>query len=264
MMIVAACAAGIAASPAIGGIGLQDFIVANATGEIFEVDGNSLATTQISMIQQRTFGFNEMVFGGGNMVYANLNGILIEHDLMTQQETVIFDVRDHIPQPSINYTMGLAQLSNDDLFFTINTQTPTDSPRQFAATLNLDTNEYTAGPDVELATGLYFDHHQLSDGTVLSADYGGERILRQDITTGMTLESFNVGYGVVSLFQQGNSIFSIAKEGEMFRFDIADGSSEYLGTISGAGNSLIAATVPAPSTLTFIALGGLTTIRRRR
>ncbi|MFG0314350.1 MAG: hypothetical protein ACF8LL_09220, partial [Phycisphaerales bacterium] len=82
--------------------------------------------------------------------------------------------------------------------------------------------------------------------------------------TGDTLEIYEVGYDVVSLVELGGELFAMTKGGDFYSFDAASGESLLIGRITGAGDSLIGATVPSPGgALALIGLLGVSCTRRR-
>lgn len=242
--------------------GLSNFLVAGAEGAIYRVDGDTLQSTLLSQMDN-SYSTNEIMYLGNNEVLVDITGQLVRHNLSTGTDTVVFDIDDQLGSTGVHYTSGLAQTSSGDIFFSVDTFDQSGSST-FGATFNLDTNIFTQLADIDPAPGLYFDHHEVDNSIFASADYNSQTISMIDAISGNTMASYNVGFGVVSFFEDQGIMYALGKEGGLYTFDSGDGSTQFVGQISGAGSSLIGATVPAPSALALLGLSGLATTRRRR
>lgn len=258
--IVAASAIGIVSFGAQAG--LSNFLVADAEGSIYRVDGDTLESTFLSQVNP-AYSTNEIMYLGNNEILVDVTGQLVRHNLNTGTDTVVFDITDQLGNTGIHYTSGLAQTSSGDIFFSVDSIDQSGSAT-FGATFNLDTNIYTQLADIDPAPGLYFDHQEVGNSVFASADYNNQTISMIDAISGDTLASYNVGFGVVSFFENQGLMYAMGKEGGLYTFDSSNGSTQFVGQISGAGDSLIGASVPAPSALALLGLSGLATARRRR
>ncbi len=261
MIVAAAIAAGIAA-PVHAGLGLQDFLITDANDMLYMVNGDTLETTFLREMTSPG-SVNEIEYIGNNTILANRTGLIVSHNLATGAEQIIFRASDYYTDTSINYTMGLALRDQGNVYFTIQSLLM-DSTRVVSGSLDPFDGSYEELNPVDQIAGLYFDSHELSNGDIISADFSDQRIWRQSSVTGETLEVYEVGYGVVSFIELSGQIYTMTKQGDFYSFDADTGLSEFVGVITGAGDSLIGATIPTPSGIALFGFAGALCIRRRR
>jgi WD40 repeat protein len=246
-----------------GGTGLPDFIVTNASGDLYMVNGNTLEATYFDTVDTGN-SINEIEYIGNNTILANQTGIIVSKNLITGEEDVVFRVTDYFTDTPINYAMGLALRDKGDIYFTVNSVLGVGGSVATAASLSGSDFTFTQLNQVDVIGGLYFDSHELANGEILSADFNGERIWRQSSITGETLEIYEVDYGVVSFIELNGDVYTLTKNADMYRFNAMSGESDYIGTLSGIGPGLIGATIPAPSSIAMLGLAGVISARRRR
>ena len=249
---------------------IADFFVADAQGVIYSVNGQTLEASEVFAIEGG-FAINEIMYVGGNKMLANVSGQLVQFDMTTGVETVIFDMRD-VYGTGTYWTSGLARTSSDEIFFSVWAVT-SDHPGvvQFGATYDPFANSYTELAEFEITRSGYFDHFQVEEDIFLAADWNSGRIHTFDVSTGAEIASFDPGFNPVSFFESDGDLYSLAKSGDIYLIDASAEEALYFGSVSGAGNSFIGATsfdnpfiIPTPSSLAIFGFAGLAAVRRRR
>lgn len=255
------------ASVASGGI--SDFYIANSTGSIYSVDGNSLTATEVFSIQGG-MAINDIIFTGNNKMLANVTDQLIEYDMTTGQERVIFDVAEYYDNDEEFYfTSGFAGASNGDIFFSVFSFT-SEGPSHFGATFDPFTGQYTEQADLEIIPGLYYDLLEVDENLYLGADFQSNLIHLFDSNSGETLATYDASFGPVSFLELGGQIFSMSSTGDLYTFDLETGDSAFFGDIDGFSGTLLGAAntnmfrIPSPGTLPFLGLATIVAVRRRR
>lgn len=248
---------------------IADFFIADASGGVYSVNGETLEASQVFTIEGG-YAINDIMYGGSNKMLANVTGQLIQFDMTTGTETVIFDMRELHGGTGNYYTSGLARTSSDEIFFSVNAVTAGPAER-YGATFDPFTGIYTQLPDFDSGISLYFDHFDIGNGRVLGADYESGEIDIIDTHTGVIEESHATEYGPVSFFQAGDSIMTLSRAGDLYTFNEVTGESAFYGHITGNTLELIGATsydnpfiIPSPGTLSMLGLGSLMVTRRRR
>lgn len=249
--------------------GLSDFYIADGQGGIYSVDGSSLEATSVFSIDGG-LAINDIIFVGNNRMLANVTNKLIQYDMTTGVETVIFDTQALGEKNDVFFVAGFAGTANNDLFFSVRSFTQTGSAF-FGATYNPITQVYTELAPIEQAVGgLYFDHLEVGDNLFLGADFENNEIHLLNSLTGDIVDIYNTPFGAVSFLELDGQIFSLTGSGDMYSFDLSTGESEFFSHISGvSGNILGAASnevfeIPAPGTLSLFGLVVVVGTRRRR
>lgn len=242
--------------------GLSDFYVTNTFGEIYQVDGQTLESSQVSQLGN-TSNLNEILYIGNGEIVASLGGTMLRHNINTGAEEIVFRMSDHIEPGSLAVGSGLAMTTNGDIFFTAAIFSAGNPSRRMAASYNLATGVYVDITDVDSGT-TFFDHHQIGVDVFISASHNHQIVSVLNGATGDIVVDYNVGFGVVSFFESDGGIFAIGRTGGLYSFDVSDGSTEFIGDITGTAGDLIGATVPAPTSLTILGLMGIAATRRRR
>jgi len=249
--------------------GIADFYVADGQGQIYSVNGKTLAASEVFTVQGG-LAINDIIFVGDNKMLANVTDQLIQYDMTTGVETVIFDVRDIYGEDGFYFTSGFAGTENNDIFFSIQAFTD-DGSELYGATYNPITDSFH-----ELATlqesvgGLYFDFLEVGENLFLGADFENEQIRLLNSFTGEDVASYDAGFGPVSFLEIDDQIFSLSDSGGLYTFYLETGESEFYGDISGVSGAFLGATstdifrIPAPGSLPLIGFAGMVALRRRR
>lgn len=268
MKVVALIAmSGYMAGSALGGI--ADFFVADGQGGIYSVNGQTLAASQVFTIDGG-LAINDIIFVGDNKMLANVTDQLIQYDMTTGVETVIFDTDGLSAKDGVYFIAGFAGTASNDIFISARRFTE-DGNDFFGATYNPITGTYTEGAALEESvSGLYFDHLEVGENLYLGADYGNGLIHVINSVTGQDVAIYDAAHAPVSFLELDGQIFSMSGEGELFTFDLDTGDSVFFGEISGVSASLLGATntqvfrIPAPGTLPAFGLVSFIVARRRR
>jgi hypothetical protein len=250
-------------TPALAGVGLNDFYVANLSGDVYLVNGDTLSASSAFSFQGVGL-FNEMLYAGNNEFYAmGING-LFRYDANSGMQENLVTLTDKYTGGTY-WGSGLAMSPSDRVYFSIWSVTA-DHPGvvQFGVEYDPSNDDLTEVATFQTSQGTYIDHHFLDDHTLLSANYTSRQIRVNDADTGADIAQFELGYSVVSMFEQRGQIFTISDDGELYAFDALNGSSSLLGQISGFSGDLVGATIPAPAGVALLGMGGLICARRRR
>ena len=249
--------------------GIADFYITDASGVIFTVDGQTLVATERFEVETSDLGMNDIIFVGDNKMLANVTGQLVQYDMDTGEEVVVFDVRDVYPDGGFYLTGGLARTQDDKIFFSTWGITP-KSNSTFGALYDPITQTYEELADFEESLGYQIGHHHVGGDLFLTADWAGEKIRVINTMTGEFESVFDVGFGPVSFLETNGQLYTMTRDGFLYTFDFTTGESEYYGQISGAGGSIIgmassvAFRIPAPSSLAIFGFASLAVARRRR
>lgn len=249
--------------------GLADFYVAGADGRIYSVDGQSLATTEIYQVQGG-MAINDIIFTGGNKMLANVTDQLIEYNMTTGTETVIFDTADYEGEDEIYFTSGFSGTHRGDIFMSIRRFGPSLDD-YIGATYDPFTDTFTELAELQTGVGgLYFDHQEISPNMFLGADFSNNSVRVFNSASGMEGAVYDVGFGPVSFLELGSSIFLLDRDGGLYSFDTGDGSTSLYGSLSGFTGDLLGAAstevfrIPTPSGTFVLGFAGLLCVRRRR
>lgn len=245
--------------------GLDNFLITNGNGILYEVDGNTLQSTQIAQLDNAGI-INEILYVDNGEILANVTGGFERYNLNTGVQTTVFSNATDLPNPGgVDWSSGAALTSEGDVYFSVQSHSEEGS-RRYGALYDLDTNtvsemaEYTNAPG-----GLYFDFHEIGTNLFLAAEQTGQTIRVVDAVTGDNQTIYNTGINNGSFLSLNGDIFVVTTDRDMYTFDETDGSVEFYGSISGVSGNLLGATaIPAPSTPLLFALAAGTSARRRR
>ncbi|MBO6739895.1 MAG: hypothetical protein JJ916_08560 [Phycisphaerales bacterium] len=249
--------------------GLSDFYVAGADGRIYSVNGSSLAATEIYQVQGG-LAINDIIFTGNNRMLANVTDQLIEHNMTTGTETVIFDVNDYEGEDEIFFTSGFSGTHRGDIFMSVRRIGP-DLNDYIGARFDPFTSTFTELADIQSTVGgLFFDHQEIAPNRFLGADYQNDSVIVFNSASGMQLDSYDVGFSPVSFLELGADLFLLDGNGGLHTFDTDDGSTSLYGTLSGFQGDLLGAAstevfrIPSPSGTALLGFAGLWGTRRLR
>lgn len=258
MFMLTAIGAGMAACSVNANAGMAGFYITTASGEMYSVNGNTLAAT---LVKDFNSSPNEMLYLGDGDFLINETFALRKYNINSDQSEIVFTI-DQAYSTGFAYTSGLALGPNGEITSSVRHVT-SEASRSVIVHYNLDTEVFYESIEHN-ESSLLFDQHYISATELLTADFESQTISVLDANTGNFDAIYNVGFGVVSFFESDGAIFALGKEGGLYTFDANDGSTQFVGNITGAGSSLIGATIPSPGTLATIGLGGLFASRRRR
>lgn len=260
------CATGMASAS------LSNFYVAGADGSIYSVNGSTLAASYAFSITEG-MNINEIHFTDSSTMLANMTDSLIEYDLSTSTETVVWEASDHYTsQYETWFSSGLAGTSGGEVFMSVYQFSLTGSG-MVGATFDPATATYTQGSGLSTSvSSLYFDHHQISSTVMLGADYQSETITVFNPTTGVESAVYSLDFGPVSFLELGSDLFLLDRDGDLYDFDAGTGTATYYDSLSGFTGDLVGASgvpfsargIPAPGASLMLGLAGLVATRRRR
>ena len=248
--------------------GIADFYIAGADGVIYSVDGESLAASQVFAVQGG-LAINDIIFVGNNKMLANVTDQLIEYDMSTGLQTVVFDTNDYEGEDEFYFTSGFAATSDGNIFMSIR-EIGVDRNDLVGAVYNPFTHSFTEQANIDANLGLFFDHQEIDENVFLGADFENQSVHTFNSLTGESLALHQLGFGPVSFLELGSDLFLLGKDGELYNYNSSTGVATFYGDISGfSGNLLGAAStevfrIPAPASLPLFGLASLVMIRRRR
>jgi hypothetical protein len=255
----AAIAAIITVTQAVNAGDLGDLYVTSASGMLYEVDGGTLQATGIAQLSNAGT-INDLEYLGNGQIAANLTFAVAVYDINTSTQTTLFSTPEIFNNPGgIQYTSGLTQLSNGELYMSTINANP-DATVYESYSYNFQSGNFTQYADAP--SNLPFDHHQLDDGTMLTIDQSD--VYLHELNSGAIINSFNTGLYGVSLFESNNQLYLMTNEAEIHSLDISNGNTSYVGTISGISGTAIGATIPAPSGLALFGMVAVLSSKRRR
>lgn len=259
--MLAACAVMLAGLSTGTIAGISDFYITDASGLVYEVDGATLAATEVVQLNN-AFAIHEIMYMGNNQLMYNVFGRLSIANLVTGETEVVFDIHDHLGS-GIHYGNGLARTQSGDIFMTVRSQGAGFPLRDYGVLVNIENQTFTELADLSRRE-FYIDHHQVAENLFLSADWASGTIHTMNADTGVILSETSFGFYPVSFFEADGSVYVIAKEGGLYTYDYLTNSVDYLGDVTGAGTNIIGATIPASGTLSLLGLASIVATRRRR
>ncbi len=259
-VLQAATAASVVLFPAVASAGISDFLITNSQGLVYQVDGDTLAATEVIQLQDAG-SINEIMYIGDNQVMSNVFGRLSVTDLSTGVTDVVFNTNDYFG-PGIHYANGLAMTQSGDIFVSMHSKGP-DFSDQFGALINVENQTLTTLENFSQFE-FYLDNHQIEENIFLGADWNNGRIDILNSNTGEILSETSFGFDPVSFFESNGVVYAVAKEGGLYSYDYATNSVDFMGDITGAGTSIIGATVPAPGSMVVLSSLVLGISRRNR
>lgn len=260
-LMCAAIVASVVIAPAMAGAIPGEFLVADANGNLFRVDGSTLQAQSIGQLQNRSF-FNEIEYAGNGMLYVTNANQVTTYDLATGSEGILFDI-DDLVETTHNIITGIELTQDGRLYLGVG---PYGDPGSlgYGGYFNPATGGLDSYIQIEGPPGLYFDFQQIGADRFLGADWNGSSIYELNAATGLVENQYNLNFQPVSFLTMGEQLFALSSNAELHKFNLADGSSEYFGRIAGTNGSLIAAAIPAPAGTAFFGVFGLFASRRRR
>jgi len=248
--------------------GISDFYATNSTGSIFLVDGDSL---NASLVVDLNYGssINDILYLDDGGILANVTGALVRYDLNTGQEEVVFQMSGNTGLSGFQYSMGLAAMSNGDVYFSL-FNLDANGSNWYGGAYDPFQNEVELHPSSAGPAALYFDHHQIGENLFIGADHAGQNFYIHNTETG-EIEIHAAGYSPVSFFESGGSLFTMTQHGGLYMLDVSTMSSTFYGRInSGESNWIGAATtsspyrLPSPGSLPLFGFVAVVGTRRRR
>lgn len=262
-MTAAALFAACITSPAVAGIGLSEFYITDAQGRVFSVDTGTYEASLLFDIDPNGI-ISDLAYIGNDRVLVHNGGVFTSYDVNSSAAdgTVEYDLYDRFGD-GIHFANGIDIDPTGQINFFIQSYLPSGGDGSYSASYDPATDSYATGASYD--TFAYFlDVHRYDGDVFLGADWNENAVRVFDSVTGETIAEHQVGFGVVSFFEVSDVIYAVGKLGGVYTYDPTDGSTSLLGTITGAGDSIIGATVPAPSGLALFGAGLLGVSRRRR
>ena len=254
---------------AVAHAGISDFYVAGADGRIYSVNGANLEAREIYQVQGG-MAINDIIFTGNNKMLANVSDQLIEYNMTTGTESVIFDTADYEGEDDIFFTSGFSGRQQGDIFMSIRRFGP-ELNDYIGAAFDPFTDSFTELAEIQATVGgLYFDHQEIAPNRMLGADFENESITLFNSASGHEIEVFDVGIGVVSFLELGSDLYLLDRDGGLYTFDSDSGATSFYGNLSGFQGDLLGAAntqvfrIPAPSGIALLGFAGVICSRRRR
>jgi outer membrane protein assembly factor BamB len=241
---------------------LQDVYIANSSGTIYQIDGQTLQATEVAQLQNAGT-INEILYVGNGQLIANLTFGMVSYDFNTDTQTTLFTAQDANGEPGgISLLSGLAQRSDGDIYFTSFLQSPTIFEYS-GTTYNPNTQEINiinGSPN----NALYVDHFEISPDRMLGVVDASPFVDIFNPQTGVLETTLSLGITMTSFVESNGDLYILTRDGDIFAFDYTNGNTEFYGSITGTTGTLFGMTVPAPSSLGLLGLGlGVFTRRRR-
>lgn len=221
---------------------LDNFLVVNSTGVLFEVNGESLQATEIVPLE---FGnsISEIVYVGNDEILTSTIGAFTRYNLRTGVETIEFIASDVLPNPSLfDYTMAAGFTSQRNVYFGVVAEFG-EGLESYGVLYNLHNGTVTEmGEYEDLPTGLYFDFLEIENNIFLAANFSSESVRMLDAETGETLAEYSTPVGVVSFLTLDGSVYALTQNRQLYSFDTNNGTMELYGNIFGMNGAAIGAT----------------------
>ncbi len=260
-----ACVASVCftATLATGNVGVSEFYITNAGGEVYSVDGSTLSATRLFTMDSAAF-ISDLYYLGDHQIVAHNGGVFTQYDTRLDDGTgtLLYDLRP-LFDPGINFANGIDYDDQGRVHFSIQSFSPDNPSAAHHAMYDPLSGIYTRMSNYDQPR-YFLDVHQVEDNIFFGAHYNTNSAIMYDSTTGITLNAYDLGFGLVSMFDIGNQTIAIGKEGGVYSFDPIDGTTEFIGNITRAGDSIIGATIPSPGGLIAFGFASVICTRRRR
>ena len=135
----AAIAAVVVSCAPLTSAGLTDFMITDASGNMYTVDGNTLATTFVAKIQNGSL-LNEIVYAGNNQYYYTAGQDIGIINIATGVKSVVVNVSSGFDE-NISYITGMTRTSNNELFMGVKTYSQNGNPT-YQTSYNMDTGAF--------------------------------------------------------------------------------------------------------------------------
>ncbi|MFG0299756.1 MAG: hypothetical protein ACF8K1_09180 [Phycisphaerales bacterium JB047] len=263
-------ALGTAVIGAPAGAGLSDFFVAGSGGRVYSVDGSTLEASEVYRVNGSWNVYDILYAGNDNMLVQIRDEIRLV-DMMTGAESVFFDAADYEGTNENFYLQGFAATSDNELFMSMQ-QFTSNSIDLVGTTYHPGTGVYREMAVIEHPNflGNYIDHVEIAPDVFLGVDRIGSQVHVINIEDGNLIDVYDLTFSPVSFLQLDEQLFLLDRDGGLYNFDAADGSTSLYGSLSGFSADLLGATsyevfsVPAPGGTALLGFAGLLGVRRRR
>ena len=262
-MMAAAVYTACVCTPAVAGVGLSEFYITNGQRRVFSVDTGTYEASLLFDIEAHGF-ITDLAYIGNDRVLVQNGGVFTSYDVNSPSAngTVEYDLYDRFGD-GVHLAAGLDIDPSGQINFAVQSFPPNGNDTRYIASYDPMTDSYTTGASFDTFAS-FLDVHRYDGDVFLGANFSENAVRVVDSMTGETIAEHQVGFGVVSFFEVSDVIYAVGKLGGVYTYDPTDGSTSLLGTITGAGDSIIGATVPAPSGLALFGAGLLGVSRRRR
>lgn len=267
-LLMGALGAAVFAAPA--GAGLSDFFVAGSGGRVYSVDGSTLEASEVYHVNGSWNVYDILYAGNDNMLVQIRDEIRLV-DMMTGAESVFFDAADYEGTNENFLLEGFAATSDNELFMSL-LQFTSESIDLVGTTYHPGTGVYREMAVIEHpdTIGSYIDLVEIAPDVFLGADRHGQQVHVINANDGNLIDVYDLTFSPVSFLQLEAQLFLLDRDGGLYNFDAADGSTSFYGSLSGVSGDLLGATsyevfsVPAPGGTALLGLAGLLGVRRRR
>lgn len=244
--------------------GLANFLMTNGSGTLYEIDGNTLEANWIGQLQNAQL-INEIQYIGNGEILANMTGGMQRYNLNTGVQSIEYINANEFDTGFFHQSQGAALTSNGDIYFAVQSQI-NGMPSTYGVLYDPTSGDLTEMAEHSGAPGgLYFDFHEVGQDVYAAVEQTGQSIRIIDAITGENQALYDTGINNSSFISLDGSLFVVTLEGDMYNFDVSDGSLDFYGSITGFSSNLLGVTnIPSPATLmAFVFASGLACRRQR-
>lgn len=223
---------------------LDNFLVVNSAGVLYEVNGNTLQATEIQELELGSF-ISEIAYIGNDEILTSTVGAFTRYNLRTGVETTEFIISDILPNPSLlDLSMTGALTAQRNIYIGIKSYpAPGDQAVDYGILYNPLTKTVTEMAQyADSPLGYYFDFLELGNHIFLGSDFEAQIARTFDSETGETISEFSTPVGAVSFLTLDGSVYALTKNRKLYSFDTSNGMMEFYGNIFGMYGAAIGAT----------------------
>ncbi|MGJ8637233.1 MAG: hypothetical protein ACSHX5_10345 [Phycisphaerales bacterium] len=232
---------------------LENFMVADLQGILYEVDGDTLQATQVVELEYGN-SISEILYLGNNEIMASTIGGFIRYNLSTGVETIEFVSGDFAPSTSIAWIESAGFTAQRNMYFGVSEHYLGGDSR-YGMLYNPHTGAFTRLADhEEPPSHLYFDYIEVGNHIFLATDGLGRTIRTFDAETGEIHSEFDLPMQIHTFLMLGDDVYAIDGSSQLYTYDLETGSAELYGTITGLQHNIIGATsmtVPQTSDINY-------------
>ncbi len=249
------------ASSAYGG--LTDFYVTNASGTIYQVNGDTLESSAIHEVQLGGNDIGDIEYLGNGRFLASVTFGMTLVDVNTQDEEILFSTSDVLTTPgSFGFMFGVTARQAGDYYFCISALEPGVPLHAYGVAYDFDSGTFTELAETPAVSAI--GYLEVNPDFMISTDHATRSVQTYNPNTGEVYDQFAIDLQVVSAMQNGSDIFLLTQTADLYLFDPYTGSTSLHGTISNVSGQLIGVTVPGSSTLLVLASSLGIMCKRRR
>ncbi len=243
--------------------GLNDFFVTNASGIIYQVNGNTLESSAIHEVQLGGNDIGDIEYLGNGRFLASVTFGMTLVDVNTQDEEILFNTSDVLTTPgSFGFMFGVTARQAGDYYFCISALEPGVPLHSYGVAYDFDSGTFTDLAETPAISAV--GYLEVNPDFMISTDHATGSVQTYNPNTGEVYNEFDLGLPVVSAMQNGSDIYLLTQSARLYQFDPFTGSTSLHGTISNTSGALIGITVPGTSTLLILGSSLGVLCRRRR